>query len=69
MNLQFVSEMQPRERYLHGSALIMYNISKLQKEVISCPEADLPNNIHDRLNELFEIKAKWTVEEITPYIM
>ncbi|XP_018049761.1 PREDICTED: sister chromatid cohesion protein DCC1 isoform X2 [Atta colombica] len=68
-NIGTPEKMQPRERYLHGSALIMYNTSKLQKEVISCPEADLPNNIHDRLNELFEIKAKWTVEEITPYII
>ncbi|EGI67693.1 PREDICTED: sister chromatid cohesion protein DCC1 isoform X1 [Acromyrmex echinatior] len=68
-NIGTPEKMQPREEYLHGSALIMYNTSKVQKEVISCPEADLPNNIHDRLNELFEIKAKWTVEEITPYII
>ncbi|XP_018314425.1 sister chromatid cohesion protein DCC1 isoform X2 [Mycetomoellerius zeteki] len=68
-NIGTPEKMQPREEYLRGSALIMYNTSKVQKEVISCPEADLPNNIHDRLNELFEIKAKWTIEEITPYII
>lgn len=61
--------MHPKEEYLCGSALVMYNISKNHREIVSCPEADLPNNIHDRLNELFQIKAKWTVEEITPYIM
>lgn len=61
--------MHPKEEYLCGSALVMHNASRMQKEVISCPETDLPNNICDRLNELFQIKAKWTVEEITPYIM
>lgn len=61
--------MHPKEEYLRGSALVMYNASRMQKEIISCPETDLPNNIYDRLNELFQIKAKWTVEEITPYIM
>lgn len=60
--------MQPKTEYLCGSALVTYNTSKMQKEIVSCPEADLPNNIHNRLNELFQIKAKWTVEEITPYI-
>ncbi|XP_032686547.1 sister chromatid cohesion protein DCC1 isoform X2 [Odontomachus brunneus] len=62
-------KMQPKEEYLCGLALVIYNTSKMQKEVVSCPETDLPNNIHDRLNELFKIKAKWTPEEITPYIM
>lgn len=63
------SEMQPKEEYLRGLALVIYNTSKARKEVVSCPETDLPNNIHDRLKELFQIKAKWTPEEITPYIM
>jgi len=61
--------MQPKREYLCGLALITYNTSKMQTEIVSCPEADLPNNIHDRLKELFQIKAKWTIEEITPYIM
>lgn len=61
--------MHPKKEYLCGLALITYNTSKLQKEVVSCPEADLPNDIRDRLKELFQIKAKWTAEEITPYIM
>ncbi|XP_011690982.1 PREDICTED: sister chromatid cohesion protein DCC1 [Wasmannia auropunctata] len=67
-NIGTPEKMQPKEKYLCGSALVIYNTSKMQKEIVACPEADLPNNIHDRLNELFEIKAKWTVEEITPYI-
>ncbi|XP_011173610.2 sister chromatid cohesion protein DCC1 [Solenopsis invicta] len=67
-NLGTPDKMQPKEKYLRGSALVTYNTSKMQKEIVSCPEVDLPNNIHDRLNELFQIKAKWTIEEITPYI-
>ncbi|EZA51097.1 Sister chromatid cohesion protein DCC1 [Ooceraea biroi] len=68
-NIGTPEKMQPKEEYLCGLALVTYNASKMQKEVISCPEVDLPNNIHDRLNELFQIKAKWTAEEITPYIV
>jgi len=60
--------MQLKEEYLCGAALVTYNASKMQKEVVSCPETDLSNNIHERLNELFKIKTKWTAEEITPYI-
>ncbi|XP_012530645.1 sister chromatid cohesion protein DCC1 isoform X2 [Monomorium pharaonis] len=67
-NMGTPDHMQPKEKYLCGSALITYNTSKMQREIVSCPEADLSNNIHDRLNELFQIKAKWTIEEITPYI-
>lgn len=62
-------ELQPKEIYLRGLALVTYNSSKMRREIVSCPETDLPNNIYDRLNELFKIKAKWTPEEITPYIM
>ncbi|XP_029166052.1 sister chromatid cohesion protein DCC1 [Nylanderia fulva] len=68
-NIGTPEKMNPKEEYLCGSALVTYNASKMQREIVSCPEADLPNNIHDRLNELFQIKAKWTVEEITPYII
>lgn len=68
-NIGTPEKMHPKEEYLRGSALVMNSTSRMQKEIISCPETDLPNNIYDRLNELFQIKAKWTVEEITPYII
>ncbi|CAL1677615.1 unnamed protein product [Lasius platythorax] len=68
-NIGTPEKMHPKEEYLCGSALVTYSASRMQREIVSCPEADLPNNIHDRLNELFQIKAKWTVEEITPYII
>ncbi|XP_011647331.1 sister chromatid cohesion protein DCC1 [Pogonomyrmex barbatus] len=67
-NIGTPEKMHPKIEYLCGLALVIYNTSKMQKEIVSCPETDLPNNIHDRLNELFKIKAKWTAEEITPYI-
>lgn len=41
----------------------------MQKEVISLPEETLPKNINDRLKEIFKVKDKWTLEEITPYIL
>ncbi|XP_053980276.1 sister chromatid cohesion protein DCC1 isoform X1 [Hylaeus volcanicus] len=62
-------KMQPKEEYLSGIALITWNSSTLEKEVTSFSEADLPKNINERFNELFKAKNKWTVQEITPYII
>ncbi|XP_047347986.1 sister chromatid cohesion protein DCC1 [Vespa velutina] len=59
----------PKEEYLRGIAIIIYNKSIMQKEVISFPEETLPKNINDRLKEIFKVKEKWTLEEITPYIL
>lgn len=58
----------PKEEYLRGIAIIIYNKSIMQKEVISFPEETLPKNINDRLKEIFKVREKWTLEEITPYI-
>lgn len=62
-------KMEPREEYLSGVALIVRNTSTLKKEVISFPEVDLPKNINERFNELFKVQDKWTIDEITPYIL
>lgn len=59
----------PKEEYLRGLAIIIYNKSIMQKEVIYFPEEILPKNINDRLREIFKVKEKWTLEEITPYIL
>lgn len=61
--------MKPKEEYLSGIALIIWNSSTLKKEVVSFQETDLSRNIYDRFNELFKAKDKWTVEEITPYVL
>lgn len=61
--------MIPKEEYLSGIALVTRNSSTLRTEVVSFPEADLPKDIDERFNELFKAKDKWTVQEITPYLL
>ena len=60
--------MPPKEEYLYGIAIVVWNRQSMRKEVISYSESNLPDNINKRLTELFKIKEKWTVPEITPYI-
>lgn len=62
-------EIEPKEEYLKGIALIKWNNSTMTREVVSFPETNLPIDINERFNELFKAKNKWTVQEITPYIM
>ncbi|KAG7213854.1 hypothetical protein KM043_003065 [Ampulex compressa] len=61
-------KMKPRVEYLSGIALVTRNAQNAREEVISFPEANLPKNINERFNELFRVKDKWTVHEITPYV-
>ncbi|KAJ8673205.1 hypothetical protein QAD02_004467 [Eretmocerus hayati] len=58
----------PKEEYLYGTAIVRWNSQTMRKEVTLYPEMNLPDNINQRLNELFKAKEKWTVPEITPYI-
>ncbi|XP_058790089.1 sister chromatid cohesion protein DCC1 [Phymastichus coffea] len=58
----------PKEEYLYGCAIVVQHKQTLRKQVISYPEANLPNNLIKRLKELFKVKDKWTVPEIAPYI-
>lgn len=60
--------MPPKEEYLYGVAIVTKNSQSMKKEVIMYPESNLPDNLNKRLNELFRVKEKWTVPEITPYI-
>lgn len=62
-------DIEPKEEYLKGIALIKWNNSTMTREVVSFTEANLPIDINERFNELFKAKNKWTVQEITPYIM
>ncbi|KAK2577012.1 hypothetical protein KPH14_011974 [Odynerus spinipes] len=59
----------PKEEYLRGIALVIYNKNNMQREVVSFPEENLPKNLHDRLTEIFKAKEKWTFEDITPYVL
>lgn len=63
------TEMKPKEEYLRGIALITWNSYAMKKEVVAFPETDLPKDTEERFNALFKAKDKWTVEEITPYIL
>ncbi|XP_043802214.1 sister chromatid cohesion protein DCC1 [Apis laboriosa] len=62
-------KIEPKEEYLKGIALIKWNNSTMTREVVSFTEANLPIDINERFNELFKAKNKWTVQEITPYII
>ncbi|XP_043274773.1 sister chromatid cohesion protein DCC1 [Venturia canescens] len=61
-------KLKPDEKHLRGIALVKWNPQKMKKEVISFSESHLSQDIVSRLNELFKVKDKWTVDEITPYI-
>lgn len=58
--------MVPKEEMLYGIAIID---RKATPNVIwAFEESNLPENINDRFKLLFEMKEKWTVPEISPYI-
>ncbi|CAH0552194.1 unnamed protein product [Brassicogethes aeneus] len=58
--------MVPQEEMLYGIAIID---RKSNPNVIRAfDEENLSENIMERLNALFEVKEKWSVPEITPYI-
>ena len=59
----------PKQEYLNGIAIVVPNKITRREEVVLYPESNLPDNLHKRLNELFRAKEKWTVEEISPYIL
>ena len=57
-----------KESLLGGIALIKFNKVPQKNEVVVFLESELPSNIIQRLETLFKVKDKWTIEEITPYI-
>ena len=61
--------MEAKEEYLYGVAIVKWNEKLGTKEIVSFPEANLPENVEKRFEELFKVKDKWTIEEITPYIV
>lgn len=61
--------MTSQEKYLYGIAIVKWNSEKNRKEVVSFPESNLPDNIEKRFEELFKVKDKWSIEEITPYVV
>ncbi|XP_021914088.1 sister chromatid cohesion protein DCC1 isoform X2 [Zootermopsis nevadensis] len=58
--------MQTSEKYLEGMALMDKNS---KPEVIwYFSEADLPEDINERIRILFQTREKWTLDEIRPYV-
>ena len=47
---------------------IQVNNSSTPQTIRSFPEHCLPDNIHDRLETLFRVREKWTVDDIAPYV-
>ncbi|CAG9792993.1 unnamed protein product [Diatraea saccharalis] len=58
--------MVPNESLLSGVALI--DKSNTPNVIWALAESDLPEDINERFKVLFQRKAKWTVQEISPYI-
>lgn len=58
--------MRPKEEMLYGIAIIDRNANP--NVIRSYSEDSLPDNILERLQQLFQVKEKWSVPEITPYI-
>ncbi|XP_043529668.1 sister chromatid cohesion protein DCC1 isoform X2 [Frieseomelitta varia] len=67
-NIGTPEKIEPKEEYLYGIALIRWN-NLMEKVIVSFPETDLPIDVDERFNKLFKAKKKWTVQEITPYII
>ncbi|CAG5074035.1 Similar to dscc1: Sister chromatid cohesion protein DCC1 (Danio rerio) [Cotesia congregata] len=58
----------PKLEYLYGTAVIVWNAEKQRKDIVSFPESKLSSDVVKRFKELFEVKNKWTAEEIKPYL-
>nr|XP_023026569.1 sister chromatid cohesion protein DCC1 [Leptinotarsa decemlineata] len=58
--------MVPKEEMLYGIAIINRNINP--NIVVAFDENTLPEDIIERFKRLFEVKEKWSVPEIAPYI-
>nr|CAG4641035.1 EOG090X09TV [Eulimnadia texana] len=55
-----------RPEILRGMALV--DETERPVKIVHLPEHSLPEDINDRLQVLFRKKAKWTLDEMTPYI-
>lgn len=60
--------MKPKEEHLYGVAIVTWNDQTKKKSLMFFPETHLPDNLLKRLDELFKVKSKWTLQEITPYL-
>lgn len=52
----------------HLDGLVYVNVQRNQRNIYYCPEHELPEDAGERIQCLFKLKDKWTIEEIKPYI-
>lgn len=61
-----VTGLQTDLKQLAGMALVELNTKP--QAIWYYSEHDLPEDIQERINTLFQVREKWTFEEIHPYI-
>lgn len=57
-----------KEEYLHGIGIVINDQNTMKKTIIYFPETNLSEDLNKRLVQLFNVKKKWTFDEIFPYI-
>ncbi|XP_074109105.1 sister chromatid cohesion protein DCC1 isoform X2 [Cotesia typhae] len=67
--LAIPENINPKLEHLYGTAVIVWNAEKQRKDIVSFPESKLSSDVVKRFKELFEVKNKWTAEEIKPYLI
>ncbi|VEN41855.1 unnamed protein product [Callosobruchus maculatus] len=60
--------MSPAEDMIYGIAVIERRGGQNPDIIRAFDESELPENLTERFKVLFEVKEKWTVAEIAPYI-
>ncbi|CAH1987359.1 unnamed protein product [Acanthoscelides obtectus] len=60
--------MTPAEDMVYGIAVIERREGQNQDIIRAFDESELPENLTERFKVLFEVKEKWSVAEIAPYI-
>nr|CAH7714851.1 unnamed protein product [Callosobruchus chinensis] len=60
--------MSPAEDMVYGIAVIEIRGGQNPDVIRAFDESELPENLTERFKVLFEVKEKWTVAEIAPYI-
>lgn len=62
----FISGLQTDLKQLEGMALV--DLDAKPQVIWFYPENELPEDIQERINVLFQVREKWTLEEIHPFV-
>lgn len=58
--------MKTNENQLQGIGFC--DMKCIPPSMIYFPETELPEDISERLKIIFQVREKWTLEQITPYL-